>query len=65
MKKVTPIKKDEVKAAFEKLVRDMPVTIKHIALMAQLRKAAYDACLKEGFTPEQALELSKSPLGMS
>jgi hypothetical protein len=38
---------------------NMPALFESIALQAQLTKAKYDSLIKVGFTPEQALELSK------
>jgi hypothetical protein len=46
------VPKNETAAEFEQLKRNM-------SLVAKLKKAAYDAYAKEGFTPEQALELCK------
>ena len=49
-------------AEFARLVKStMPETIEHLVLMAKLSKIKYDALIEEGFTPEQALELSKNP----
>lgn len=52
--------KDEAMASHETLKRAMPVFLKHVVLIAELRKASYDAHLIQGFTVEQALELCKT-----
>ena len=65
MKQVTPIKKDKFKAAIDEFRRAMPAAIEQVKLTAQLRKISYDACIKEGFTPEQALELAKNPMNLT
>lgn len=57
-----PLSKDELKGALEVLKRGMSDQIEGINLMAKLRKAKYDAHIKEGFTPEQALEICKGDL---
>ena len=35
----------------------MPEIIESFAITAEIRKASYDAHIKAGFTPDQALEL--------
>jgi len=57
-----PLSKDKTKGALEAFRRDMDSHIQAIKLVAQLRKAKYDAHIKEGFTPEQALEICKGDL---
>ena len=52
--------KNETAAAFEKLKRELPVIVENMVVVAKLKKAAYDAYIEYGFTPEQALELCKS-----
>jgi len=42
------------------LERTMPDQIKMYATVAKLTKIKYDAMIKEGFTPTQALELCKT-----
>ena len=51
--------KDRAVAATEALKRDMPVILQQVLLIAEIRKASYDACIKHGFTEKQALELCK------
>lgn len=45
------------KAEYEMLKREMPLMLKKTAMLASYRKTSYDAHIKEGFTPEQALIL--------
>jgi hypothetical protein len=44
-------------AAIDKVQRLMPDITKQLTLMAQMHRIGYDAHIKEGFTPEQALVL--------
>lgn len=53
-------KKDEMAAAIEMLKRQLPLILEHTRLIAEIRKASYDAHLAQGFTEPQALELCKS-----
>lgn len=41
----------------EKMKNEMPFLIQYVQMVANLRKKSYDAHIKEGFTPEQALSL--------
>ncbi len=52
-------KGDKLKASIEETKRNMPLFVEHMELVARLRRAHYDACIKWGFTKEQALELTK------
>ncbi len=52
--------RDEMKANIEKMKRSLPAWVGYSAILAEARKISYDACIKQGFTPEQALELCKS-----
>lgn len=38
----------------------LPALLEHMALMAKLQKAKFDALKSEGFTEAQALELSRT-----
>jgi len=55
-------KPDAMKQAVRELKSALPEFIQYQLLIAEITKAKYDALLKQGFTPEQALELSKNPL---
>ncbi len=46
-------------AAVRQIEKDMPEQLRFIKLQAKFHKAKYDALIKEGFEPEQALELCK------
>lgn len=46
-----------------KLLKEaMPEFREYLTMIAELTKIKYDALVKEGFLPEQALELAKNPL---
>lgn len=53
-------KKNELFAAIEELKRNLPEITKQVLIIAEIRKANYDAHIEKGFTPEQALELCKT-----
>ena len=55
-------KPNELKEAIKIMKEEMSELIEHTKLMAQLTKVKYDALVEQGFTPEQAIELSKNPL---
>ncbi len=61
MDNIRPIntKPDELAGAVENMKRQMPLMLEHMALVAQLKHAYFSALVKQGFTAEQALELSK------
>lgn len=50
-----PSKKDDQAVALAELRKNLKFMIEMQPMMAYLRKASYDAHIKEGFTPEQAL----------
>jgi len=52
--------KDELIASIELLRRQLPHLMEHVKVIAELRKASYDALIAEGFDKAQALELCKS-----
>ena len=54
-----PTKPDAILAAGEELRRKLPALIENATMIAKLKRAHYNAYLKEGFTPEQAIELIK------
>lgn len=47
----------EAEMAIHNLVQNMDVFIEHQQALAKIRKAKYDALVKEGFTNEQALHI--------
>ena len=52
--------KDKMRAELEQMKRNLPVFLEYALIAAQLRRASYDACIKQGFTEAQALELCKA-----
>ena len=50
---------DALKAGVELMKRNLSTYREHVAVMAKIRKASYDAHIEQGFTPQQALELCK------
>lgn len=52
-----PKKADDGVAYLEELRRKMPTVLDGLDLLAKMRRASYEALLREGFTPEQALYL--------
>lgn len=57
---LTPINGGGNKNPMHEIIDQMPQMIANMTLVAQLTRAKYDALIVEGFTPEQALELSKT-----
>jgi len=53
-------KPDPVLVAVAKMRAEMPAMLENMKMMAELTKAKYDALKANGFTDEQALELSKT-----
>lgn len=53
-------KPNEVRAALEEMKRGMDDQIKIIKLLAELRRAKYQAHIDQGFSEDQALELCKT-----
>lgn len=52
-----PTKEDEILAALAAMKRALPAYAEMADVIAQLRRAHYDAYLAQGFTEEQALIL--------
>lgn len=56
--KVVPLgAKNELAGAISKMERDVPVLIGHAILTAKIKRAYYEALVREGFTEGQALQL--------
>lgn len=51
---------DKTLAQIEKMKRELPKYIEMAEIVAQIRKANFDALIKQGFTEAQALELIKT-----
>lgn len=59
---VTPMpneEHDKMRAALEQLKRNKQYQIELNEILAEIRKQAFDAHVRQGFTKEQALELVK------
>ena len=56
---VTPGPKNTFQVAIDDLRQRLPLTVEYAELCAKMKRAAYLAYLKEGFTEVQALELCK------
>ena len=48
------------KEAIEQLKKTLPDLVEYVLLMAKLSKVKYDALIKEGFSKQEAIELSKT-----
>lgn len=55
--------KDNIEAMLLAFERDMGKYIKYQKLMASYRRAIYEAYLEQGFTEEQALQLTATVTG--
>lgn len=55
--------KNALREEVEAMRQNLPHFIEHVKMIAELSKAKYDACIEQGFDENQALELSKNPLG--
>ena len=55
------VEKDKLAAAVEQFRRNAELLIEHHAIMARVRRGAYEAYLNQGFTADQALELCTKP----
>lgn len=53
--------KDELKAGIDAMKRNMPIFLEHMALVASIKRAYYEALVRQGFTEAQAIELCKAP----
>lgn len=52
-----PSKHDELRAVVDSMRRNLPIFIETASINAQVRRAHYDAYVKQGFTKEEALVL--------
>lgn len=52
--------KDKMRAQLEALRRNAEYLIEYQAIVASIRRKAFQAYVREGFTEQQALELCKS-----
>lgn len=52
----------KLRAAMESMTRNIELFCKAAEAQAKIRRASYDAALKQGFTKDEALELCKRPL---
>lgn len=50
---------DDLTAAVDEFERKLPAMARHHKAVAKLQRAAYENYLAAGFTPKQALELTK------
>ena len=46
--------------ALREMRANMPLLLEHMAMMAELQRAKFDALKKQGFTDTQALDLCRS-----
>ena len=53
---------DEMQAGVEAIKRNLASYIEMTETLAKIRRASYNAHIKEGFTPEEALVLCQSLL---
>lgn len=53
----TDFDKDEFRAALEMMKREMSNYIEYQKLIAKIQREKYNACIEEGFKPEEALLL--------
>lgn len=57
--RLLPEVNDEMRAALEKMRRDMPILVEYMQIIAEMKMAKYKALVAQGFTSDQALELCK------
>ncbi len=51
----------EFAAAIANMKRELSLMVEHACIIAEIRKASYDAHIEQGFSKEEALELCKEP----
>lgn len=54
--------RDSMLAHVAMMRRNLPAMLEMLAIDAQMRRAKYNALIKEGFSDQQALELCKGTL---
>jgi len=58
----------DMQIAVARMKKELPMILEFVKIMAQLRKAGYDALIKEGFNEQQALclceNLTQNPGGL-
>ncbi|URA06942.1 hypothetical protein Pfeifenkraut_BL30045 [Xanthomonas phage Pfeifenkraut] len=59
-----PTKPDEFAAAIEGMKRNLDNFVEHAKVVAAIKRAYFDELVKQGFTPEQALELAKASVAL-
>lgn len=57
-----PSKYSEMAAATAELRKQLPAMIEYTKIIAEIKWSAYQNLIENGFTEDQALELSKEPL---
>jgi len=57
-----PGAQQKLQQSIKEVFEDWAATLEYISGVARIRRAIYNAYIEEGFTEEQALELTKSGL---
>jgi len=51
----------KIAALCDQVLRELPAQVQLMAVQAKMHRISYDAHIKEGFTPDQALVLCMKP----